>query len=140
MVFQVRQSLPGKLLSGLWLTLSLMLTLKFFLLGIQNLSIKSYFIVMPMLLLIYFLGHLLHLNFSGVAPVRFDGEGLIIAEAFSGVPRTFPVSEILSLSVEKGITGSRLLVRDERGMTYSISGLDPDDLSRLRSLPALNVL
>lgn len=140
MQIKVRHSINGKIFWGLWLIPSFILTLQFFLLGIQNLEATSYFIVFPMLLQIFLFFFLLMLLFRSGDPILIDGESLTFAETFSFQRRTFHISQITSVSVELGLTGARVRLLDESGIFYTIGGLNPQDVSALRKLATLHVL
>lgn len=140
MQIKVRHSINGKIFWALWLFPSLFITSQLFLLGIQNFEVKSYFIIFPMLLLIFLLSYLLLLLFRTNAPILIEGDNLTIAETFSFQKRSFLVTQILNVSVEKGFTGARVRLQDENGIFYTIGCLNPEDVLALKELASLNVL
>lgn len=140
MQIRIRHSLFGKIFWGLWLLPSLLFTLQFFLLGIQNFQATSYFIVFPVLLLIFLLFFLLALLLKPGEPILIDGDNLSIAESFSFQRKSFLLSQITSVSVHTGITGASVSFLDENGMNYTVGGLNPQDVLALKELASLYVL
>ncbi len=140
MQIKVRHSVNGKIFWALCLIPSLLLTFQLFLLGVQNFSIESYFIIFPVLLLLFLMSYLLLLLFRTSAPITIDGENLSIAETFSLQRRSFLVSEISSVSVEIGFIGARVKLQDENGIFYTIDCLNAEDVLALRNLSSLHIL
>lgn len=140
MQIKVRHSVNGKIFWGLWLIPSFILTLQLFLLGIQNFTYQNYFIVFPILLLIFFMSYLVLLLFRRSEPILIEGDSLTIAETFSLQRKTFLISEISSVSVDVGIIGARVRLQDGNGMIYTIGGLHPEDVTALRKLSSFHVL
>jgi hypothetical protein len=140
MQIKVRHSFNGKIFWALMLVPSFLITLQLVLLGIQNFNYQNYFILFPMLLLLFLISYLVLHLFWMRDPISIDGEHLTFAENFSFQKKTFLITQILNVSIEAGFVGARVRLMDEDGILYTIGCLDTQDVSVLRELSSLNIL
>lgn len=140
MQIKIRHSLNGKIFWGLWLIPSLLFTIQFFLLGIQNLRATSYFIIFPIMLLFLLLSYLLFFFLRPGEPILIEGDNLTITESFSMQRKTFPLSQIINVTIYNGLTGASVRLMDENGVNYTVRGLNPQDVLALKDLATLHML